>query len=449
MPERRVIQVEFECALRRIPGRGKSPSPFRFTTAEGQPIPQLHEILNRHSLSRSHASFRLRQPGQRRRRPQAEKEYLSRFVDLLFPAEADIETILRELRALPEVKQAGLPVFIPAAFPTDPLVGGSDKLASDPVTAIEFQWYLFRCAVDRAWARVTGKGVVIADVDAGFFPQHQDLAAKVELNHAHNSFDGSSDVTAGGQTDHGTAVLGLAGAASNNLGIAGVAFDAGLWPIQTDAGKGARKPGDPIANAIDWVIGEGKKEGKKSGARRVVIIVESQTVTMGNCEQAPAVKAAIQHAISQGVVVCVAAGNGDRDAGIADDGSAIPPTGSILVGATAYDPAANPRAAVGGEASNWGPRIVVSAPGDRNHDVTCDTGSIDSYRNNFGGTSGAAAKVAGVIALMLEANPRLTHEQVKEILVSTGSPLPTDKPIGVFLNAEGAVAAAFGAALPT
>jgi subtilisin family serine protease len=443
MPEHRVIQVEFKNALRRSPGRGKSPSPFRFITAEAKPIPRLHEILNRHGLSRAHASFRLRHPGQRRRRPQAEKDYLSRFVDLHFPADADVETILRELRALPEVELARECGFMPAAFPTDPLVGGSDQLASDPVTAIEFQWYLFRCAVDRAWARVTGKGVVIADVDAGFFPEHQALVAKVELNHAHNSFDGSSDVTAGAQTNHGTAVLGLAGAASNNLGIVGVAFDAGLWPIQTDAGKGAKKPGDPIANAIDWVVGE------KSGGRRVVVIVESQTVTKRNCEQVPAVNAAIRHAISQGFIVCVAAGNGDCDAGIADDGSAIPPTGSILVGATAYDPAANPRAAVGGEASNWGPRIVVSAPGDRNHDVTCDTGSIDSYRNDFGGTSGAAAKVAGVIALMLEANPRLTHEQIKEILVSTGSPLPTDKPIGAFLNAEGAVATAFGAALPT
>jgi len=58
MPERRVIQVEFKHALRRSPGRGKSPSPFRFTTAEAQPIPQLHEILNRHGLSRARASFR-------------------------------------------------------------------------------------------------------------------------------------------------------------------------------------------------------------------------------------------------------------------------------------------------------------------------------------------------------------------------------------------------------
>ncbi len=444
MPEHRVIQIEFKNALRPAPRRGKSPSPFRFTTAQAEPIPLLHEILKRHGLSRAHASFRLRHPGQRRRRSQAEKDYLSRFVDLHFPADADVDMILRELRALPEVERVvAVSGFIPAAFSSDPLVGASDQLTSDPVTAIEFQWYIFRCSVDRAWARVTGKGVVIADVDAGFFPQHQDLVANVELSHAHNSFDGSSDVTAGAQTNHGTAVLGIAGAASNKLGIAGVAFDARLWPVQTDAGTGTKKPGDPVANAIDWVIGE------NSGGRRVVINVESQTGTMGNCEQAPAVNAAIRHAIAQGFVVSVAAGNGDRDAGIADDGSPIPATGSILVGATAYDPAVNPRAAGGGQASNWGPRIVLSAPGDINHDVTCDTASVSSYRNDFGGTSGAAAKVAGVIALMLEANPRLTHQQIKEILTGTGSPLPADKPIGVFLNAESAVATAFGTALST
>jgi len=66
------------------------------------------------------------------------------------------------------------------------------------------------------------------------------------------------------------------------------------------------------------------------------------------------------------------------------------------------------------------------------------------YTNTLGGTSGAAPKVAGTIALMLEANPRLTHDQVKEILVRTGSPLDpnTNRPIGVFLNTNAAVEAA-------
>jgi hypothetical protein len=356
-------------------------------------------------------------------------------VDLHFPAEANIESILRDLRGLPQVARAiEVRGIIPSAIPSDPLIGTSDQLASDPNTGFEFQWYVFRCGVERAWAGATGQGVVIADVDAGFFLDHQDLVANIELAHAHNSVDGSNDVTAGAETDHGTAVLGIAGAASNAVGIAGFAFGAKLWPVQADAGKGPSLPGDPLANAIDWVLGE------NSSGRRVVINIEAQTPgSLGNCEQIPAVNAAIRLAIDKGFVVCVSAGNGNRDAGIADDGTPIPPTGSILVGATAYDAVDNPRAAFGSQGSNWGARVVVSAPGDPNHDVTCGIASASFYRNDFGGTSGAAAKIAGAVALMLEANSQLTHDEVKSILVSTGSPLNTDQPIGVFLNAHAAV----------
>ena len=433
----RIVQIELKKPLRRIPIRAKSRSPFRFTTTAGRHIPGLHEVVNRHELHNAHASFRGRHPRQHRRRSQAEKDNISRFVDLHFPADADIEAILRDLRELPQVERAvEVPGIKPAAIPSDPLVGPNDQLASDPNTGYEFQWYVYRCGVNRAWAKVSGKGVVIADIDAGFYLDHQDVAANVERSHAHNAVDGSNDVTAGNDTGHGTAVLGIAGGASNKLGIAGFAFGARLWPIQVDAGNGSSLLGDPLANGIDWVLGE------NSQGRRVVINVEHQTTSGANCEQIPAVNAAIRLAINKGFVVCVAGGNGDRDAGTAEDGTQIPPTGSILVGATAYDSADNPRAASGLEGSNWGARVMVSAPGDQNHDVTCSIESASSYRNDFGGTSGAAAKVAGTIALMLEANPRLTHEQVKSILVNTGSALNADKPIGVFLNADAAVSAA-------
>ena len=43
------------------------------------------------------------------------------------------------------------------------------------------------------------------------------------------------------------------------------------------------------------------------------------------------------------------------------------PTGSILVGATAYHETQNKRASF----SNYGSRVVVSAPGDPQHDLTC------------------------------------------------------------------------------
>jgi hypothetical protein len=83
--------------------------------------------------------------------------------------------------------------------------------------------------------------------------------------------------------------------------------------------------------------------------------------------------------------VCVAAGNGDRDAGIDDLGNPIPATGSILVGATEYDPAQNRRAWF----SNYGGQMVVCAPADSSHDITCNSSSDNAYSIGFGGTSGA------------------------------------------------------------
>jgi hypothetical protein len=432
----RIVQVELKPPLRRIPVRTKSPSPFRFKTSTGRHIPGLHDILNRHALREAHSSFRLRHPRQRRRRSQREKDHFSRFVDLHFPGDADAESILRDLRELPQVLRAiEVSGVIPAASSMDPLVGRNDQLGTDPNTGYELQWYLYRCGVNHAWASASGKNVVIADIDSGFYLQHQDLVANVESVHVYNAVDGTQDVTAGLDTKHGTGVLGIAGGSSNGVGIAGFAFDARLWPIQTDASNSPALPGNPVANAIDWVVGE------DPAGRRVVINVEVQTANGGNCEQWPAVSAAIENAIGNGFVVCVAAGNGDNDAGLADDGTAFAPTGSILVGATAYDDAQNPRATGGDGASNWGTTIIVSAPGDASHDITCSDSGTNIYRS-LGGTSGAVAKIAGTAALMLEANPNLTHDEMKSILVSTGSPLNTDKPIGVFLNAGAAVSAA-------
>jgi len=444
--QKRIVQIELKTAMQPLGVRAKSPSPFRFTTADGKHIAGLHEIALEHGMHSAHPAVRTRYPGKLKRRKKGERARLSRFVHLHFPADANVREVLRRLRALPEVAHAaeyrgfsapsaGDPGLAAPVFPTDPLLGKTDQPDTDPVTQLDHQWYIFRCKVDGAWRRVSGLGVVIADVDWGFFLGHEDLINQVERSY--NAWDGTQNVSAGAM-DHGTAVLGLAGATSNTVGITGVAFNAKLWAIQYNAGAGQELPGNALASAIYWAAQQ------DSGGRPVVINVEAQTPApnYGNCEQDPAVAATIQNAIGKGCVLCVTAGNGGRDAGVADDGTVIPPTDSILVGATAFDPVDNPRATAPGASSNYGTRIVVSAPGDLVHDVTCGQFSPSDYTNSFGGTSGAAAKTAGVIALILEANPKLKHDDVKSILTATGAPLNNDQLMGIFLDADAAVTAA-------
>lgn len=360
---------------------------------------------------------------------------LAPFVRLRFDAQADVRAIARELNELPEVLRAAVvPEAIPSHGPADdPLVGTDDQLLVDPQTGLEHQWYLFRCGVDRAWRTATGRDVVIAAIDFGFRLSHQDLNSRIDAHGIHNSCDLTTDVSQGSKTSHGTAVLGLAGGASNQAGVSGFACDATLWAIQANTGATA-PPHDAWATAVEWV------RARSSGGRRKVIVFEPQSAAYRNYEQVQSVNAAIKRAIADGIVVCVVAGNGAVNAGVGDDGSAIPETGAIVVGATTFGATANARWSM----SNHGSRVAVSAPGDVAHDVTCDSTGDNRYRNAFGGTSAATAKVAGAVALMLQANPGLTPADVRDTLIATGGAVATDPatPIGVFLDAAAAVARA-------
>jgi subtilisin family serine protease/C-terminal processing protease CtpA/Prc len=363
---------------------------------------------------------------------------LSSFVRLRFPPGTPPAEVTVALKQLPEVTRA---VVVPAAAPpvsllptpTDPLIGSDNgPIAQDPNTNLEPQWYLHRTRVLQAWRYARGGNVVVADVDWGFRPTHQEFQGAIERTY--NAVDGGSVITQGDNAAHGTAVLGIAGARTNNVGVAGYAPEATLWAIQGDSAPNPRVFTEPWAEAVDFV------RRTDAGTRRKVIILEVQTSVGGNYEQIPSVHRAIRAAIADDCVVCVAAGNGNRPADRTDGGDPFDPTGSILVGATAYDEKLDKRAWF----SNFGSRVVVSAPGDPLHDVTCGQGADNGYRNTFGGTSGATPKVAGTVALMLSVNPLLSHDDIREVLAGTGSPLTEDpgRPIGVFLNAEAAVAEA-------
>jgi subtilisin family serine protease len=353
------------------------------------------------------------------------------YLTLYFAKDRDVVKIAQELEQSDRVAYAvPIPIAIPPSSPlNEPETGEhTEQIVIDPPN----QWYIFRCRADRAWINldVSGAGVVIADIDFGFLDTHEDLSSRIERKY--NSYDKSDKVCQGDSFSHGTAVLGIAGAADNDLGIIGFAFGASLWAIQANTGKGPKPKRNPWALAIEYV------RTTSSGGRRKIIILEVQTSAFRNYEMVPSVNKAIRDAIKTGIVVCVAAGNGNRDVSIGDNKKPIFKTGSILVGATEdVFPNRNKRACF----SNYGKQIAVSAPGEISHDLTCSIFSDPKYTPNFGGTSGATPKVAGTIALMLEKNPTLSHNDVKNILMATGTEIITepDKLVGRFLDVEAAV----------
>lgn len=371
------------------------------------------------------------------------------LVHLRFPAGTPRAEVLAALRSAPHVDavsvvpHAARPAGMPAPVPLDPLAGAQESVAADPATGLESQWYLHRMDFPNAWLVATGQGVVVADLDWGCRTTHDDLAAGVDLTW--NAANNGTKVDQGSPADvgHGTAVLGLVGARKDGTGMQGCAPDARLWAIQVGGGADEAETAQRWVDALDHVA------QLPAGGRRKVILLEVQTENFGNYEQILSVNHAVREAIADGCVVCVAAGNGSQRADRTDGGVPFEPTGSILVGATRYDAQSN----VAADFSNHGPSVAVCAPGDLAHDLTCSAGADNFYRNGFGGTSGATPKVAGVAALVLEANPRLTHDEVRDILVRTGTPVESDpgRPIGSFVNAQAAVTEALrraGAAAP-
>jgi hypothetical protein len=439
--------VEFQDGVQPRLTASRAPgAPPSLQSAAGEDLTSLQRLLEQRQLQSAEPTF-LTPPAETARTQALARQQgidlpdLGSFLTLHFAPDADVRSIARELRQHPSVKQAApVPSALPPRSPwNEPLTGTSDRASIiDPTTGLQNQWYIFRNRAHRAWELASGSGVVIADIDWGYRITHEDLAPRLDLTRAYNAYDGGSNVSTGGAVYHGTGVMGLAGAADNDRGMAGYAPEATLWPIQADSGPGTPLGGNPWARAIDWV------RTTSSGGKRKVIILEVQTGSYGNYEMDIAVNAAIRTAIASGVVVCVAAGNGDRDAGLDDAGEPIPETGSILVGATAYHDTENRRAGF----SNYGPRIVVSAPGDGGYDVTCSSTADTDYTNNLGGTSGATPKVAGTVALMLSVRPDLTHAQIRDILIRTGTAIITEagKPVGTFLDADAAVRAVVGTA---
>jgi subtilisin family serine protease len=278
----------------------------------------------------------------------------------------------------------------------------------------------------------TGSGVVIGILDTGVDDGHPALAGKYvagfdALSRQPVNPDDDNRFDPWGNPDnifHGTHVAGIALGVDPNGTYMGAASGANLVDVKVFDARGRGSWADIVAG-IDWCI-----------ANRVDVLnlsIQSGTNCNGKCANCMAV----DRAVDAGLVVCVAAGNNYWTNALCCPGAA---DRAITVGAL-HDHETILRNDDTHEAySNSGPRLTDNdddATDEQKPDVVAPGGTLPysimsaqgthpgqnppNQYHNLSGTSQACPLVAGVAAIMLEANPGLTPDDVKAILRRTST----------------------------
>ncbi|MDR3070948.1 MAG: S8 family serine peptidase, partial [Propionibacteriaceae bacterium] len=162
--------------------------------------------------------------------------------------------------------------------------------------------------IDKAWALMpaSAKKLRVAVLDNGFDIDHPDLAGNINKSLAWNTFYENRDVSLTSGSGHGTHVAGIFGAVANNgIGIAGIANNfAEIVPIKTvHIGSSDAQTGVTLtetAKGINYAVQQGCK----------VINISNGTYYSDGIRHAEFDRA-IANAISKGVVIVAAAGNGN------------------------------------------------------------------------------------------------------------------------------------------
>jgi thermitase len=230
-------------------------------------------------------------------------------------------------------------------------------------TYFDRQWELQKIQAPQAWNTThASKSIIIAILDSGIDSSHEDLASKIvaEINFSDSST--TQDVYI-----HGTAIAGIAAAIANNdLGIAGVGYDASLMNVKVLGDKGS--------GSYSWII-DGIIWATDNGANII-------NLSMDGGVDSPELKKAVDYAWDRGVLIVVASGNG---------GSNIDtfPAGYEHCLAVAATDRNDQRCAY----SNYGDWVDVAAPGEAYSTLT-----TNKY-GNMSGTSISAPYVSGLAAL--------------------------------------------------
>lgn len=346
--------------------------------------------------------------------------------------------LLQRLQADPRVAAIS-PDIVVSAFAGPARAGrvGSSAATAMDVFDPEPQTGVRRIGADVAVSLgLTGNGVNVAVIDTGIDCLHPDLQPNCQggvnlLNQTPSSDDDNG---------HGTHVAGIIAAAGNKFGVQGVAPEAGLYAVKVLDAKGSGAL-STVIQGLNWAAGKGVRVANLSLA--------GFDFSLGS----NAVCTAIANAVTGGMTVVVAAGNSSSEAlfytpancrfsvtvSAFADFDGLPGSLFTPAGVTEKD---DTFAQTFSNYSNYcydvnrdrkctgvdkfivdlmapGVDIVSTLP---TYAVTLNAAPYNKslYYDKLSGTSMATPHVAGAAALLIQANPAVTPEQVRSALRTHG-----------------------------
>ncbi|MCB2072982.1 MAG: S8 family serine peptidase [Novosphingobium sp.] len=271
-----------------------------------------------------------------------------------------------------------------------------------------------------AWqVGATGEGVAIGIVDTGIDTSNPEFEGRISAASADVAGNGTIDDEGG----HGTMVALVAAAARDGFGVLGIAWEATIMALRADA-PGSCASDDGCA-FFDSDIAQGIDEAVQGGAKVI-------NLSLGGSPPNQSVRNAVARAGAAGVVVIVAAGN-DADSPPPDTDPTQPDpfavglrqagNGNVIIaGSVTPSDSLSSFSNPAGNEADW----YLTALGDR---VCCiyENGDLRTFTDENGdtfvfvasGTSFAAPQIAGAAALLFQAFPNLTGQQVVDLLLTT------------------------------
>ncbi|NET28237.1 S8 family serine peptidase [Okeania sp. SIO1I7] len=298
-----------------------------------------------------------------------------------------------------------------ANFPDIPDIGGN-------------QWGLDLVKAPEVWNQgFQGEGIVVAVIDSGVDNTHPELTGQMWSNSGeipNNGIDdddnGYIDDTWGwdfvnndndprDEESHGTHIAGTIAAKRDGVGTTGVAPNAKIMSLRVLNDEGVGRVSDGIS-AILYAVDNGADVINFSSGGRNLVRNELD---------------AIRYAADQGVVFVSAAGNGSLSS--PDYPARLANEYGIAVGSVDR----NAKFSSFSNKAGSGLDYVVAPGGDGFPEDAGDiygpvapsiTGNLYSF---FAGTSMATPHVAGVAALIKQANPSLSAEAIENIIIDTAN----------------------------